>query len=71
MKQKPRKNLKPPKRRSQRSKNRIKKLRLNLHKHWLSIKLKNKRLLKKLKPKQLIRALRQMRTLLNKMILKN
>jgi len=70
MKPKPRKIQKPPKRRSKRSKNRIKKLRLNLTKLLLSIKPKSKKPPKNLKPNQLTRPLSKMTALLNKKILK-
>jgi hypothetical protein len=48
MRQKLKKNQKPPKRRSLRSKNRIKKLRQNLIKLWLSIRPLNQRQLRNL-----------------------
>lgn len=55
MRQKLKKNQKPPKRRSLRSKNRIKKLRQNLIKLWLSIRPLNQRQLRNLAPKLLKR----------------
>jgi hypothetical protein len=55
MRQKLKKNQKPPKRRSLRSKNRIKKLRQNLIKLWLSIRPLNLRQLRNLAPKLLKR----------------
>ena len=70
MKLKPRKIQKPPKRRLKRSKNRIKKLRLNLIKLLLSIRPWSKRLLKNLKSNQPIRPQSKMKALPNKKTLK-